>query len=227
MVHLKRLNMPKTWPLARKGSQYIVRPKPCSHQLELSLPLSIVLKDLLKYAKTKKEINWILHHKEVLVNQRRRKEPDFSLTLFDTLAFPEIKEYYRLSLSEKNKFYLVRIGQEESQTKIMKVIGKTIQKKNKIQLNLNDGTNLLTEQKEIKAGDSLLVSLPDLKIISHFPFREDFFVFLIGGKHSGQTGQLAKTKGKEIIYKNKKGEEITTLKKYALILGEEKTKITV
>lgn len=48
--HLKRIRAPKSWLLNKMGGIYAPRPAQGPHQLEYSLPLSVILRDKLKYA---------------------------------------------------------------------------------------------------------------------------------------------------------------------------------
>ena len=55
MSHLKRIRVPKSWPLEkRKYRKYIARPLPGPHKLMNSITLDFLLKDILKIAKTTK-----------------------------------------------------------------------------------------------------------------------------------------------------------------------------
>ena len=48
--HLKRLAMPRSWPLPRKTSIWVTRAAPGAHALELCMPLNVVVRDILEYA---------------------------------------------------------------------------------------------------------------------------------------------------------------------------------
>ena len=58
--HLSRLTAPKSWPIKRKSTKWITRPHPGPHTLKNCMSLNIVLKNILKYAKTTKEVKKIL-----------------------------------------------------------------------------------------------------------------------------------------------------------------------
>ena len=136
MGHLKRQNISKNWPIARKGSTFVV--KPLSKK---GIPLLIVLRDLLKFAQTREEVKTAIQKKYLLVNNREIKDEKIGITLFDTLSIIPSKVYYRLELSEKGKFELNKIKENEANNKISKIINKKIITGKKIQLNLNDGGN--------------------------------------------------------------------------------------
>ena len=50
--HLKRTNMPISWPVQRKLITFISRPKPGSFKRKYVISLTILLRDVLKLAKT-------------------------------------------------------------------------------------------------------------------------------------------------------------------------------
>jgi len=58
--HLKRKPAPKMWPIHRKEAVWTVRPKPGPHSISRSLPLALIVRDILGFAKTVKEAKNII-----------------------------------------------------------------------------------------------------------------------------------------------------------------------
>ena len=59
--HLKRLAAPANWQIPRKVHKFVVRPLPGPHAMSESLPLLLIVRDILKYAdnaREAKKINW-------------------------------------------------------------------------------------------------------------------------------------------------------------------------
>ena len=54
--HLKRLAMPRSWPLPRKTTVWIARPRPGAHSLERCIALSVVMRDILEVADTSRKL---------------------------------------------------------------------------------------------------------------------------------------------------------------------------
>ena len=75
--HLKRLAVPKTWDIKKKGIKFVTRPNLGAHPRKLSVPINLVIRDLLSYAKSNKEVKYILS--ENLINGRN----DINITLKD------------------------------------------------------------------------------------------------------------------------------------------------
>jgi len=218
--HLSRLAMPKSWKIKRKGMKWVTRPLPGSHTIKFGMPLNVILKDVLDYAKTNKEVKTILNNQEILVDGIRRKEPRFIVGLMDILSIPKIKIYFRVLLDKKGYLYLKKTDEKEASIKLCKLIGKRPIKK-KIQLNLFDGKNILVDKDTYKVGDSIVIELPSQKIINHFKLEKNCSVYLTAGKHVGSVGVLQEIIENKIKYKTQ-GKDNLTLKKYAFVVGKEK-----
>lgn len=62
--HMKRLTMPRSWPLPRKSSIWIQKPNPCGHPLDKCMPLGVILRDVLGVAQNKREAKKIAHSRQ-------------------------------------------------------------------------------------------------------------------------------------------------------------------
>ena len=58
-LHLKRINAPNTWPIERKTTKWISRPRLGSQSMNKSLSLNTIIKEILKIVKTSKEVRSI------------------------------------------------------------------------------------------------------------------------------------------------------------------------
>ena len=72
--HLKRLAMPRSWPLPRKTTIWVTRPTPGAHSLELCMPINLVIRDVLGFAQSTREVRHILHNGLAKVDGRVCKE---------------------------------------------------------------------------------------------------------------------------------------------------------
>lgn len=221
---LKRLAAPKTWHVERKKTRLITKPMPGPHKTELGIPLNILLKEILHYAKTTREVKKLLATNEIKIDGKARKDPRFQVGIFDSIEFTGINEHYRVILNKKGFLELVKINREEASAKPCKIIGKTMVK-GKIQLNLYDGKNIIADKKDYKVGDTVLLSFPGQKITKHLKLDKKSAVFLVGGKHTGELGTVENIVENRIIYKNQKGDLIETSKEYAFVVGEQKSSI--
>jgi len=223
--HLSRLAMPKTWKIKKKGIKWVTKPLSGPHSIELGMPLNIIFKDVLKYAKTNREVKKILNNQEILIDGIRRKEPRFIVGLMDVLSIPKTKNNFRMLLNKNGYLYLKKIDEKEASIKPCKIISKKPVKK-KTQLNLFDGKNILVEKDNYKVGDSVLFELPSKKIINHLKLEKNCSIYLTAGKRVGSIGILQEIQQDKIAYKTE-GKDHITLKKYAFVVGKEKPVINL
>ncbi len=186
MTHLKRLKTAKEWPSTRKGTAFIVRTLS-----KKGVPLLIILRDMLKIVKNRKEAKKALRNKSVLVNDRPVKNEKIGMTIFDTISLVPSKINYRVTLNKKGKFEVEEIGEKESKKKIAKIMNKKILRGKKTQINLNDGRNFISE-KPCRRNDSVLINLENKKIEKFLPLEKNSNVLVFAGKHAGERGKIEK-----------------------------------
>ena len=219
--HLKRLAAPKTWHIKRKGLKFITKPKAGPHSLEAGIPISILLKDILHYGSTTREVKKILSASEIKIDGKVRKDFRFPVGIFDTIEITSINEHFRIILNKKGKLDLIKIKKEDASLKPCKIIGKTMVR-GKLQLNLFDGKNILVESNAYKVGDTALLILPENKISKHLKLNKSSTIFLTGGKHIGEIGNVEDIVEDKVIYKDNNGNLIQTSKKYAFVIEDER-----
>ncbi len=165
--HLKRLAMPRSWPLPRKTTVWVTRPTPGAHSLEHCMPLTLVVRDMLGLAKTAREVRHILHNELAKVDGRVVKDTRRGVGIMDVLTLGE--ENYRCVLDHNGRLRYRPISAKEAGWKVCRIEGKTTIKGGKTQLNLHDGRNLIVEDpKEYNTGDSLKLICPTKKSSSTF-----------------------------------------------------------
>lgn len=190
MSHLKRQSAPKSWPIPRKGTTFVVKP---NFGFSNGIPLLVLLRDMLKITKDKKEVKKAIHFKNILVNGKEVRDEKYGVLLFDVITIIPTKKNYRLLLNSKGKFELKEIKENEAEKKVAKVIGKKMLRQKVVQLNLSDGRNFISDIK-CKTNDSVLVDFKKKKIEKCIPLKENSNVFVFAGKHAGTTGRIEKIK---------------------------------
>src|SRR3989344_9243773 len=221
--HLKLIAAPKTWFVPRKTNVFTLRPSPGAHSLSYGMPLGLLLRDELKLASTMGEARKIVNNKEVLVDGVARTDHRFIVGLFDVLSVHKLKKQYRMLLDKKGRLRLAEVNAKESSVKLAKVVGKTALKGGKIQFNLHDGRNIISDAKA-QVGDTFVVSLPEAKIAKILPAKKGSKVFLIKGKHAGDLGVLKEIKGVEATY-TVDGADVDTAKEYLFVVGDKESEI--
>jgi len=181
-MHLKRPNTSKIWPIPRKGTKYLVVP---AHSKEDGIPVLILMREVLGFVKTRKELVKVLREGKILINDAPIKDEKRTLLLFDTLSIPSMNKYYRIEFSDTRKIKLEEINEKESHSKITKLVNKTKLKGGKNQLNFNDGRNLISDEK-VSVGDSVKIKFKDNKIEKVIPILEKGKLLVTSGKHRGE-----------------------------------------
>jgi small subunit ribosomal protein S4e len=223
--HLKRLNSPKSWFIRRRTTKYVQKPLPGAHALAESMPIALVLKQL-GHARSGREAKQILNNHHVLVDGRRVKDPKSPVGILDNISLPASNEYYRITFDEKGRLQLVPIPKNEATSKLCKVVNKTAVPGGKLQLNLNDGRNILADTKAANTGDTLVVEVPKQKIAQRLALEKGALIYLLGGKHIGTLGTMQSADEDEITF-TANGQSITTAKRYALVVGRDKPVLKV
>ena len=187
--HQKRLSVPKSWPVERKTETFTVKADSGPHGEE-GVPLIILLRDVLGYVQSRKEARYALDQGNVLVNGDENVAEDRPIGMFDIVAFTEREEYYRVFPDEGGRLALSEIDADAADSKLGKIADKTMIKGGRTQLNLHDGQNLLVEDDEYSAGDSIVVSNDDNEVVAHFPYEEGSLVTAVRGSHAGDIGEV-------------------------------------
>lgn len=184
---MKRQMVPKSWPVPRKGSTFVVKP------ISGEIPVLIILRDILKIAQNRKEVKKAIHMNNVLINGRAIREDKVGMSLFDSLTIVPSKKSYRIDLAQNGKFRVIEIDEKNAGKKIAKVVNKKTLKGKKVQLNLNDGNNFLSE---VKCGtnDSVVVDFKSKKIEKCLELKDKAEVIVFAGKHAGKKGIIEKLK---------------------------------
>lgn len=195
-------------PIPRKGTTYIAR---ASSHWRSSVPVVIAIRDMLKMAQTAKEVKEMIKQKLLKVNGRIVEDYRESIRLFNIL---EAGKSYVLTILPTKKFKF-----EETKNKdirLCKVINKKLLGKNTIQLNLHDGSNVISKDK-IKVGDSLYLDFAG-KIKKHIALEKGKEAFVMSGSYTGFEGKLEGVDGSAISIKFMGKEEPVSLDQSQVIV---------
>jgi small subunit ribosomal protein S4e len=233
-ARLKRKPAPKFWPIHRKELPWVVKPSSGAHSLQHCLPLTLVLRDILGVAETRKEGKIILSGEKVHVNGIVRKGDDFPVGLMDVISMPDSNQYYRIMPSHKG-LVLSPISKEESAFKLARVVGKSTVKGG-VQVALHDGTIMLVKVADPKnpqevayqTFDVLKVDLPEKQVTQHLNVKEGNLAIITGGKNMGKYGRIAdieKVEAKKrtealVVVEDAKGARYQTILDFIFCVGE-------
>lgn len=230
--HLKRYKAPKHWPIHPKENKWTVKPNAGPHAIEESLPLLLIVRDILKVADNSREAKRIINNGDILVDGRTRKDYKYPVGFMDVIEIPKTESVYRVLPDEKGRLILYPIAAENKEFKLCKITDKTTIKGGKTQLNLHDGRCYLDEGK-YKVGDVIILKVPEQEISEVISFEDGTIGLITGGKHIGEIGRIKEiniTKSSmpntvEMETENKK--IFLTLKDYVFVIGKDEAAITL
>jgi len=231
---LKRKPAPRFWPIHRKEAVWIVKPSPGPHSLEKCLPLSLVLRDILEVAETRKEAKKAISQGKVYVDGKVRRKDNFPVGLMDVISMPDLTKFYRILPSHKGLF-LNPITKEEASFKLARVEDRTIVKNGTSQIALHDGSNLLVKMEGTKSQpkevyetfDTLKLGLPEKQVLDQLKTKKGNIAIITGGKNIGKQGKIVeieKTEAKKrrnalVVIEDEKGNRYQTILDFVFSIG--------
>jgi small subunit ribosomal protein S4e len=233
-ARLKRKPAPKFWPIHRKELPWIVKPSSGPHSLQSCLTLTLVLRDILGVADTRKEGKMILSGSKVQVNGKVRRKDDFPVGLMDVISMPDSNKHYRVMPSHKG-LILTPISKEEASFKLVRVEDKSTVKDG-VQILLHDGTNRLIKVADPKnpkevtydTFDILKITYPDDQVALTLKTKEGNLAIITGGKNIGKQGkiiEIEKTEAKKrrqalVVIEDAQGARYQTILDFIFSIGE-------
>ena len=230
--HLKRFKAPKMWPINIKEETWTTKSSAGPHALDKSIPLVMVLRDILGLASNTREAKIILNNGDVLVDGTPRKDHRFPVGFMDVISIPKLNKYYRIIPDYKGRLVLHEIDEKDSSFKLVSIENKTTLKGGKTQLNLHDGRNVIVEEDEYKTSDVVLLSIPEQKIDDVIKFEIGSIALITGGKHIGELGKIdsinitKSSKSNTVLIETDEG-SFLTLTKYVFVIGTDKPVISL
>ncbi|MBI2452589.1 KOW motif-containing protein [Candidatus Pacearchaeota archaeon] len=185
-MHQTRAEVTRKLPIERKGTKYVARAR---IDVKNSVPVVVAVRDMLKLARTAKEVNEMRKEKLLKINGKEVKDLRDSIRLFNIF---EADKHYVLALTKNGKFVF---EETKEKSRLCKVINKKILKGGKVQINLNDGSNILSKEK-INIDDSAYLDFEG-KIKNHVKFDKGKECVVISGKYVGLKGRVESVEGKK------------------------------
>ncbi len=239
---LKRKPAPKIWPIHRKEAVWTVMPKPGPHSISRSLPLVLIIRDILKFAKTAKEAKNIISQEKIMVDGKVRRDERFLVGLMDIVSIVDTKKSYRILPYDKG-LCLHPIDSGEAAFKLCRIENKTVVKGGNVHLNLHDGASFPIqvsnpqnpEEDTYYTLDVLKLSVPDRELLGHMKLTVGAPAIVISGKNIGKYGNIVSIEEKAskkrrdllVTIKDQNGEQFQTILDFVFILGDTEPTISL
>jgi len=188
--HLKRLAAPSSWMLDKLSGTYAPRPSPGPHKLRECLPLSIFLRNRLKYALNGREVTAIVKQRLIKVDGKVRTDSTYPTGFMDTISIEKSGEYFRLLYDVKGRFTIHRITAEEAAYKLLKVRQVATGAKGVPHIVTHDGRTIRYPDPAIKVNDTVKFDLEQGKITEFVKFETGNIVMITGGRNMGRAGVI-------------------------------------
>jgi small subunit ribosomal protein S4e len=239
--HMKRLNAPRHWMLAKLGGIWAPRPSTGPHKLRECLPLSLILRNRLKYALTRREVIMIVMRRHVEVDKKVRTDINYPAGFMDVVEIAKTDERFRLLYDVKGRFTLHRISPEESKYKLLRITRKSVGSKATIgrnptqsgvagsipYVNTHDGRTIRFADPIWKVNDTLRFDITTGKVTAHFPFQLGQVSMITRGANVGRVGEIVGIEkhpgSNEIIrLRDKRGNQFATRVENVFVIGQGK-----
>lgn len=228
--HLKRIRAPKSWLMDKMGGVFAVRPSEGPHALRESIPLQVVLRDKLHFARTGREVDVILHQKEGLVHvdKKVRRNPKYPIGLMDVIDLPKVGSAYRVLYDVKGRFVFTKLKKAEAAFKLCKIEKKQAGANGVTYLVTHDGRTLRYVSRDITINDTVKLDLESGEISERYPMTVNNVAFVMNGSNRGRVGvinHIAHFDGNHdlVTLKDAKGHLFTTRTSYVFVIGNGST----
>lgn len=232
-TRMKRSDSPAFWGIPRKANRFAPNTSPGPHPKMLSIPLTVLVRDILKLAKTAKEVRTAVIDGGVSVDGVVRNDPNFPVGLMDVVDFPALGKAYRIVPTKARTLYPIEIPDTEKGLKLCTIKNKITTGKDSIQYALHDGRSILTGPEiSMKVSDCTLIEVPSQKVVKHVALKKDSVVIVTGGERQGEIGKLNDIKQGTVSRPRMAnvaidGATVEIPAKLVMVVGEETPLVTV
>ncbi|XP_046336633.1 small ribosomal subunit protein eS4-like isoform X1 [Haliotis cracherodii] len=222
---LKRVTAPKSWMLDKLGGVFAPRPSTGPHKLREALPMSVLMRNRLKYALTYNEVKKIVNQRLIKVDGRVRTDKNFPTGFMDVVTIEKTSENFRVLYDVKGRFIVHRIKPEEAKYKLCRVRGVATGPKGVPYLTTNDGRTIRYPDPVVKVNDTIMVDIATGKMKDYVKFESGNLCTITGGHNLGRVGVIInreKHPGSfDIVHvKDSLGHTFATRMSYVFVIGK-------
>jgi len=223
--HLKRLAAPKSWMLDKLGGVFTVKARSGPHKQSASLPITLFIRNRLKYALCAKEVETILKQRLIKIDGKTRTDPKFPTGFMDVIQIEKTGENFRIIYDVKGRFTVHRITAQEAKYKLCKVRVVKTGPNAVPYLYTTDGRTIRYPDPIIKVYDSIQVDIATGKIQDTIKFDTGNLCMITGGRNTGRVGTIISRERHpgsfDIVHvKDANGHTFATRIGYVFIIGK-------
>jgi len=188
--HLKRVYAPSHWMLDKLRGDWAPRPSCGPHKLRECMPMSILLRQRLKYALTYKEVKLICMQRLVKVDNKIRTDMCYPAGFMDVVSLEKTNQHFRLLYDTKGRFVIHQIHKDEAAYKLCRVMSHEFGPGGNPYITTHDGRTIRFPDPDVKANDTVLVNLETGKIENKCKFEVGAMCMIKGGNNTGRVGVI-------------------------------------
>jgi len=203
--------------------------------------LSLILRNRLKYALTRREVIMISARRLVRVDGKIRSDINYPCGVMDVVSIDKTNEAFRLLYDTKGRFVLHSITQEEAGYKLCRV--QTVDRAKKASIGHNpfhpghpgvipylvthDGRTIRYPDPAISVNDTIKIDLKTGGISGHLKYDVGQMVFITRGANQGRVGWVVSTDKHpgsfDIVHvRDARGQNFATRSRNVFVIGEGK-----
>merc|ERR1712217_754987 len=141
------------------GGVFTIKSRSGPHKQSASLPITLFIRNRLKYALCAKEVETILKQRLIKIDGKTRTDPKFPTGFMDVIQVEKTGENFRIIYDVKGRFTVHRITAEEAKYKLCKVRRVDIGKKGVPYLVTNDARTIRYPDPLCKVHDTIVVDI--------------------------------------------------------------------
>ena len=210
------------------------------------LPVSLILKNRLKYALSRREVATICMRRHVAIDGKIRTDTTYPAGFMDVVSLAASDEHFRLMYDTKGRFILHRIGAEESKFKLVKITKVQNSKKSTAGRNPffagqkgvvptatgHDSRTFRFADPAWKASDSVKFNMETGKVEGHYKFEVGCLTMVTAGANIGRIGVVTNLElhpgSFNIVHlKDAKGTKFATRAANVFVLGDDEAVVSL
>jgi len=188
--HLKRVAAPSHWMLDKLTGVWAPKPSSGPHKQRECLPMTILLRNRLKYALNFAEAKAICVQRLVKVDHKIRCDHTFPAGFMDVVTLDKTEENFRLLYDTKGRFVAHKVTAEEAEYKLCRVQKICKGPKGVNFMVTHDGRTIRFPDPEMKANDTVRLNLSNNQVEDFLKFEHGNVAMITGGNNIGRVGVI-------------------------------------
>jgi small subunit ribosomal protein S4e len=195
--HFVRITAHSLIPIQdKKEHKWMMRPMPGPHPKFDSMPLGVLLRDILKVTRDSKESKTALNSGAILIDGKKVHDIRRPIGLMDIVSISPQNKHYRIEV-RAGKLAPSELSAGEAGRKFCQIKGKNTLSGGRTNFSFHDGRNLISKEK-MAVRDTVVFELPAMKVSKVIPFKPGVKCMVTSGKHAGELAvleEIVSTKG--------------------------------